>query len=128
RAGLKACGNPGPRSRARERVARAGALVSAPILPALVPPAGMRTTHGAKMSERMGRFWDWIRRRNIGLSDFSTDQGVENVLPQLQAARADLVAELERSPNAKLQATLDDLDTIISRRPRARVRADRVGR
>jgi len=81
----------------------------------------MKTSHGAPRSERNARFWDWMARRGVPLGDFSTDECVERALPYLQAARADLTAELAARPNGKLQDTLADLDTIIGRRPVARV-------
>lgn len=73
-----------------------------------------KTSHGAVMSPRMSRLWTYIRvTRGISLSDFSTDQCVERVFGQLEAA-------YEAAPSEEIRR---DLANIMRRRPANRVKA-----
>lgn len=103
------------------------------IAPLETPPA-RRTTHGAVMSPRLSRLYTWLDDNRIGLTDFSTDQCVERVLPRLRKLADELQAEIHaRSvhPTATVPAYLvhlaADLAAIMRRLPSARVPA-RSGR
>lgn len=98
--------------------------MTAPILPSLKPPP-RSTTHGARMTERAARLWEWLGRRGVQLGDFSTDACVLRAMPSLLAARADLEAELSVCPSEAFASTLRDLQTLIDRTPAARVTAPR---
>jgi hypothetical protein len=67
----------------------------------------------------MERLWAYIQDvRKIPLSDFSTDECVERVYKQLEAA-------LAAAPTKELAG---DLECIMNRRPRNRVQTNRRGR
>lgn len=77
----------------------------------------MKTSHGAVMSPRMERLWRYLKQeRKIPLSDFSTDQCVERVYSQLEAA-------LEAIPDdgtPENEMLYRDVRNIMRRRPAAR--------
>ena len=71
-----------------------------------------KTTHGAVMSPRMEALWAYIQDvRKISLSDFSTDECVRRVYPQLKAALAD----------APTPIVAKDLQCIMNRLPKNRI-------
>lgn len=94
-------------------------------------PAAMRTPSGVQMSDRAARIYGWLNARGISLTTFSTDDCVERCYPALQAAHADLTKLLgllvgagrsgDLPSDVELDAMVRDLESIMSRRPAARV-------
>lgn len=95
-------------------------------------PGTYRTSHGATASPRMARLYVWFQDNRIGISDWSTDDGVDACADRLRAA-AEWLEKFMAQPRKpteptqeELEALQRDLERIRGRGTKSRVKADKI--
>ena len=91
----------------------------------LLNPPPMVTPHGVPMSARACRLYGYLNHNGCCLTTFSTDDHVESQVKKIQAAKeaAEVYLMEEEDPGMVdiLSTLIRDIDTILGRRPSARV-------
>lgn len=90
------------------------------IAPLERPPA-RKTSHGVTCSDRLSRLYTWLNANQVGLSDFSTDNGVTREMQRLIKLRDELEALRAAAPAQYLDDLAADLAALMRRTPAARV-------
>lgn len=100
------------------------------MIPPRKDPPAWRTAHGATASPRMARLYWFLRDNGIAVSDWATDQNVEQEIGKLEtllnwlkgAMLAEALGELAELRGPAILITLrEDLENVMRRRPSARV-------
>jgi hypothetical protein len=73
----------------------------------------------------MSRLYTWLQANGVGLSDFSTDDGVQRELAKLSKLRDELESLRAAQPERYLDDLAADLGNLMRRLPSARVRSSR---
>lgn len=71
------------------------------------------TTLGAVGTTRYARLWGWIVANNLGLSDWSTDEGVDAAWPRLERGMAQLQAWVNDPPQGDNVATREEIEDVM---------------